>query len=1479
MAIRTVTAALLLMLCSPVLSQTWNTPVTIPDPSNTTGGDLGQYNSMAIINGNPAIATRNSTNTSVVFMRAADADGTTWNSMVTVDAEASVGEYACLLVVNGNPAIAYFDQSNGDLKYARANDINGTSWGTPIVIGGTNIVGRYLSMKIINGNPAISYRDNTTGFLKYVRATDVNGTTWGTKVNVYTTGLPGFYTSLEDVNGYPAISYYDDTNDDLVFVRATDADGTAWGTPSIIDGTGQVGTFSCMKIINGNPAIAYHDVTNLDLKYIRATDVNGTTWGTAQTLDATGTIANSPLWMTVINGNPTIAYYDATNGDLKYIRASDVSGSTWGTAQTIDATNNVGQYTSIEEVNGYPAIAYYDVTNTNLKYIRATDIDGSTWGTALSFDAGTATGTHTSMQLANGKPIMAYYDAAAQDLKIIRATSSSGASWNTVQTIDATGDVGLYTSMAIVNGNPAIAYYDVTNGNLKYVRAMDADGTTWGSPVVVDGASSDVGQYTSMVMVNGNPAIAYYDVTNTNLKYIRATDANGTTWGSPVTADATSTAGQYNSMVVVNGNPAIAYYYSSGADLKYVRASDADGTTWNTALTLESTNSTGTYARMAMVNGNPAIAYHLFTSGDLKYIRATDASGTTWGSAVAVITSGTVGNHIALAVINGKPAIACADYSILNGTLLKYVRATNANGSTWGAASTIDAGGATYTNMLYSGTDVYLGYYQPGMQVPAFLKGAITSFEWTGAASTTDWFTASNWEGSIVPTTNYDAVIPGSLSFYPNISSGTASCNALSISTGGTLTISSTGNLQIAGTISNSGTFNATDGTVTLNGGSVQTIPASVFSTNTIKNLTLNNSSGTTLAGTLNITGTYTPTSGVFTTGGFLVLKSDASGTARIAAGSSGGGYISGNATVERYIPARRAWRFLTAPLTGSSNNSVFYNWQNNDNVIANTGVELWTTWANGGVSDPSSANSGLGASTGNSIRSYISNSGWNAITNTNTTELFSSTVNNSYCVFVTGPYGNGSGNISSGATATALKASGTLRQGDIIISAGSLNTNQFYLVGNPFAAPVDPNLLSGSNLSNSFWMWDPNLTGTYGTGGYVTYNRTLNQYNVTTASYSNAPVSHIQSGQAFFIRALATATTSITFEEADKSTTVNNGQFRTTANGFENLRVTLQRDFEGTNSFMSTDAVVASYHASIGSKDIDDYDVNKLNNSNDNLSLLRNGTDLTFEHRPITNTYDTLYLKLGATVPANYRFVIAPEDFAVMAGMTAILKDQFLNTETPISLTANTTVDFTVTSNAATTGQRFVIYFRPSGPLPVDFISLNVTTIAGSIQLNWKVAAEKNVVRYEVERSNNGSSFEKLGSVAATRADAYRYTDASPFSGVNYYRIRSVDANGQYTFSNIVQVKTEKEQSITIYPNPVKGQAFDVRIAGGTAGKYRVRIINAAGQVVLTTAFDYGSGVLLQRIALPASVVPGIYQVAIDANDNTGMVQSLIIR
>ena len=243
----------------------------------------------------------------------------------------------------------------------------------------------------------------------------------------------------------------------------------------------------------------------------------------------------------------------------------------------------------------------------------------------------------------------------------------------------SSGTVGLYPSLKVVNGNPAISYYDQTNGDLKFVRAFDPDGANWGIPTTVD-STGQVGYYTSMAVINGNPAITYLDNTNNDLRYVRALNASGTSWGTPLTLDSAGAVGQYTSLAIVNGNPAVSYQDETNANLKYIRASDSSGTSWGTSLTLDSSGNVGRDNSLAVVNGNPAISYHDATNGDLKFTRALDANGTSWGTPIAADSVGDVGSSGSLTTVSGKPAIS---YYANDGSL-RFVRASDVSGTTWG---------------------------------------------------------------------------------------------------------------------------------------------------------------------------------------------------------------------------------------------------------------------------------------------------------------------------------------------------------------------------------------------------------------------------------------------------------------------------------------------------------------------------------------------------------------------------------------------------------------------------------------------------------------------------------------------------------------------------------------------------------------------------------------------------------------------------
>ncbi|MCC6823297.1 MAG: hypothetical protein IT579_21415 [Verrucomicrobia subdivision 3 bacterium] len=262
---------------------------------------------------------------------------------------------------------------------------------------------------------------------------------------------------------------------------------------------------------------------------------------------------------------------------------------------------------------------------------------------------------------------------------------------------------GQFPSMVLVNGNPAVCYYFVGSGRLQYRRALDALGTSWGPALSLDAASV---WSTSMQIVNGKPAVCYYDIAVGALRYVRANDADGTTWGAPITVDAAGNAGGWNSMAVVNGRPAISYYGAGSADLKFVRAADADGAGWNVPVLVDTNGFVGQYTCLAVVNGRPATSYQDANTFRLRYVRALDADGTTWGTPVQPDATG--GAATSLAVVDGAPAIC--HYSG-GGAQLRYVRATDADGAFWGAPLLVDSGlGLDYTSLILVGGHPAIAY-------------------------------------------------------------------------------------------------------------------------------------------------------------------------------------------------------------------------------------------------------------------------------------------------------------------------------------------------------------------------------------------------------------------------------------------------------------------------------------------------------------------------------------------------------------------------------------------------------------------------------------------------------------------------------------------------------------------------------------------------------------------------------------------------
>ena len=395
--------------------------------------------------------------------------------------------------------------------------------------------------------------------------------------------------------------------------------------------------------------------------------------------------------------NPPVYTYTKPGTRSPSLRVTDDDGDTdvasvvitaHGWAFTLLNTVDGGIFAAIADIGGHPAICFRDNDATTLHYAYSTTTTGTNaadW-TVVEVDNAANSGWRSAMLEVAGSPAILYFSMNEGQLKYARATTATGetaGSWSgTPLNLEAASSTFYGLSLAVVAGNPAAAFFQGNDTSLRYRRASSTTGAalgdwTGGAALSLDGDSGNftAGEYCSLAVISGNPAIAYRlvddDMGFTYLRYKRSSTATGAAlgdWSGGSTVNvSTGETPYYISLVEAGGNPALAYHDSTGTDLAYRRANTTIGGTvasWTggTDILLDTTNTSGNYTNLQLLAGRPSVI-HVRDTGTraIRYLLSSTSDGGVegdWSTDSQVKSDPSpLGEWISYAIVAGRPSI------------------------------------------------------------------------------------------------------------------------------------------------------------------------------------------------------------------------------------------------------------------------------------------------------------------------------------------------------------------------------------------------------------------------------------------------------------------------------------------------------------------------------------------------------------------------------------------------------------------------------------------------------------------------------------------------------------------------------------------------------------------------------------------------------------------------------------------------------
>lgn len=183
------------------------------------------------------------------------------------------------------------------------------------------------------------------------------------------------------------------------------------------------------------------------------------------------------------------------------------------------------------------------------------------------------------------------------------------------------------------------------------------------------------------------------------------------------------------------------------------------------------------------------------------------------------------------------------------------------------------------------------------------------------------------------------------------------------------------------------------------------------------------------------------------------------------------------------------------------------------------------------------------------------------------------------------------------------------------------------------------------------------------------------------------------------------------------------------------------------------------------------------------------------------------------------------------------------------------------------------------SSTLPITLVSFSGKSIDEGIQLDWVTAMERDFDYFEIQRADKDLTFKTIGKQVGEGGlnvtTEYTYLDRAFGLKKNYYRLKSVNLDGSFEYSNVIMVEGNTQlikTSALLYPNPTNNGQFFIRETDQYSVPGLVIVYNGFGQEVMRKSMENS-----QEVNLPHGLAAGVYLVKIVFQEGVKVEQLMV--